>query len=80
MLFKYLIIFLVVFHSTEQFNFTSLQGKIKENLASLFKVFKDEFSCIQADWCKDAISKDCEKPITNKTLCCIYCQSGIFLK
>ena len=78
MIFKYLVIFLIVFPNSQQFNFTSFQGKIKENLSSLFKVFKEEFSCIQADWCKDVLTKDCEVPLTNKTSCCLYCPSGEF--
>ena len=46
---------------------------IKRKLAEVINIFKEEITCKDPKWCDGFKVSDCETPITNKTVCCLYC-------
>jgi len=46
---------------------------IKKKITEVINLFKEDISCKEPKWCEGFKVGDCETPLTNKTVCCMYC-------
>ena len=48
---------------------------IKNKITEVINLFKEDMACKEPKWCDGFKLGDCETPITNKTVCCLYCSN-----